>query len=66
MRRCQIRVHFEYGARTKFLAALFQPMTSMSVCVAMKEIMELSRERHPNYGQKSVMLVEKNLKIGKY
>ena len=30
MRRCQIRVQFESGARTKFLAALFQPMTSMS------------------------------------
>ena len=29
-RRCQIRVQFESGARTKFLAALFQPMTSMS------------------------------------
>ena len=30
MRRCQIRVQFESGARTKFLATLFQPMTSMS------------------------------------
>ena len=30
MRRCQIRVQFESGARKKFLAPLFQPMTSMS------------------------------------
>ena len=30
MRRCQIRVQFKSGARTKFLAPLFQPMTSMS------------------------------------
>ena len=29
-RRCQIRVQFDSGARTKFLATLFQPMTSMS------------------------------------
>ena len=30
MRRCQIEVQFESGARTKFLVALFQPMTSIS------------------------------------
>ena len=30
MRRCQIGVQFESRARTKFLATLFQPMTSMS------------------------------------
>ena len=29
-RRCQIRVQFESGARTKFLAALFQTITSIS------------------------------------
>ena len=29
-RRCQIRVQFESGAKTKFLAALFQPITSIS------------------------------------
>ena len=29
-RRCQIEVQFESGARTKFLVALFQPMTSIS------------------------------------
>ena len=29
-RRCQIKVQFESGAKIKFLAALFQPMTSIS------------------------------------
>ena len=30
MRRCQIKVQFECRAKTKFLAALFQPITSIS------------------------------------
>ena len=30
MRRCQIKVQFECKAKTKFLAALFQPITSIS------------------------------------
>ena len=30
MRRCQIKVQFESGAKKKFLAALFQPTTSIS------------------------------------
>ena len=29
-RRCQIKVQFESGAKTKFLAALFQPKKSIS------------------------------------
>ena len=30
MRRCQIKVQFESGAKKKFLTALFQPTTSLS------------------------------------
>ena len=28
-RRCQIKVQFESGAKTKFLESLFQPMTQI-------------------------------------
>ena len=30
MRRCQIKVQFESGVKTKFLAPIFQSMTSIS------------------------------------
>ena len=30
MRRCEIKVRFESGAKKKFLAVVFQPMTTIS------------------------------------